>query len=278
MGFQAQLKDQLRRVYHRLSYPFMKRLVVRNRDLKDRYRGERCFVLCTGASLLELDLSKLAGEKAMACNRLYLHPQFGCLNLVAYFEMDSARTVFKTQSSYQVAGRTEHVHEYFRDLGVISAGKPWPMVMSAESAGTVRKRGLFKRSDVRYLKCFATIKNATTLSNDMAGKFTFSDGVVYAMIASAIYMGFKEIYLVGSGYTLSPFQSGHFYDGWSKTSPDTVDIRHSILNRFATERGVRVFNVAPEGFASPVYERISAADLYKAIGVPLTKPNETESS
>ncbi len=39
---------------------------------RDRHRGERCFILGNGPSLIRLDLSKLRGERTFGLNRIYL--------------------------------------------------------------------------------------------------------------------------------------------------------------------------------------------------------------
>ena len=120
-------------------------------------------------------------------------------------------------------------------------------------------------------------------------------GSIYNMITAAIYMGFKEIYLCGAGYTYQPMQFFTYYyqpsfpidfpkekrnkviDEIKKLEPVSifkveqdelsyrpiwVDDRpvsdsHRIMNEFAKAVGVKIFNITPEGFKSPIYDKIT---------------------
>ena len=48
--------------------------------------------------------------------------------------------------------------------------------------------------------------------NDISKRITFLDGSLFTMIATAIYMGFKKIVLVGTDFALYPQLQYHFYD------------------------------------------------------------------
>ena len=130
------------------------------------------------------------------------------------------------------------------------------IINSAENVNFIQKNNLFKGNTVLYLKGKTTIGRTKTLSNDMAGNFTFCDGVVYTMIASAIYMGFKEIYLAGADYTFYPVQSGHFYDDWVKHDYHDVDHNHYRVKEFADQQGVAIYNITPDNLESPVYRKV----------------------
>jgi hypothetical protein len=139
------------------------------------------------------------------------------------------------------------------------------------------------------------------------------------MILILIYMGFKEIYLAGAGYTYDPVYELHFYDNlvvprslgrekaeceakravadrnqntgskleyygvWPKDDfyrvvcvtrreSDPNKDRHRLMKRYAAERGVRIYNIVPDGFGSPVYEKRTWAEVVKDV---LPNPGRT---
>ena len=52
--------------------------IARLAALRDRHRGERCFILGNGPSLKRTDLSKLRNETTFGLNRIYLaFPEMG---------------------------------------------------------------------------------------------------------------------------------------------------------------------------------------------------------
>ena len=131
--------------------------------------------------------------------------------------------------------------------------------------------------------------------NDISKRITFLDGSLFTMIATAIYMGFKEIILIGTDFALYPQLQYHFYDSptFDKSinkedfesclsdlckahdlellsvletdthfcpkfiSKDKVNVRHKITNNFAIKNNVKIFNIVSEGFESPIYEKIA---------------------
>ena len=50
------------------------------------------------------------------------------------------------------------------------------------------------------------------------------------MIAGAIYMGFKEVILVGCDYLFSPPRSGHFFEKNKGVEISNIEYLHSSLD------------------------------------------------
>ena len=57
--------------------------IARLEALRDRHRGERCFVIGNGPSLQRTDLTKLRGERTFGLNRIYL--KFGELGFATSY-------------------------------------------------------------------------------------------------------------------------------------------------------------------------------------------------
>ena len=116
---------------------------------------------------------------------------------------------------------------------------------------------LLKKQEVFYVKPSHASSSSSVLLHDLTKRNAFMDGSVFFMIASSIFMGFKELYLCGCGYTYQPLQSGHYYEDWTQLDHEPVDNKHHIMKKFADEYGVKIYNVVPDGFESPVYEKVS---------------------
>jgi len=255
-------RDFVRPHYHVLTYYLRRHLLAANREYKNLYKGQRCFVICTGASIRNMDLTVLKNEFVIGCNLFFQHPDFHALKVAAFFELEPWRRFRETTIPYYRGG------DYHRDLVRVATQKSCPLFVSADNARAFAQSDVFAGANLRYIKCFQSLRTATNLRNDLAGKFTFMDGVVYAMIATAIYMGFEEIYLAGCDYTFQPRQSGHFYEDWTKLDQKPVDREHVRLREFADRAGVRIINIAPEGFSSPIYEFIRPSDLSRLVSRP----------
>lgn len=284
-------------------------IVERNSSLRNRYCGERCFILGNATSLNEIDFNQLDNEYTFGCSNLFYHKNACQLNLSFYADLEPF------YNAHYRPFVTRFVRKYFWT----SVGNTWQnpnarFFVRVGSRRFLEKNGLLKERKVHYIKSLSPMLKASKLINNLSERITFTDGSIYFMIAAAIYMGFKELYLCGSGYTYKPRLNYHFYDEypnrqigpWKKpifsryvpekernemihkfadergldilkvrqegdydvvtfTKNDTVDERHRIMNRFAESKGVKIYNVVPDGFESPVYEKVSFEELIRRI-------------
>ena len=73
-----------RKFYTCYSYFRNKSILDKNKELKNKYLGERCFVIGHGPSINQQDLTKLKNEYAFACNHFYLHRQLNIIKPTFY--------------------------------------------------------------------------------------------------------------------------------------------------------------------------------------------------
>lgn len=137
---------------------------------------------------------------------------------------------------------------------------------------------------------------------DLTKRSTCGGGSIFDSILALAYMGFKEIYLCGAGYTYEPVYVLHFYDNFAfpksmgrekaeiaakkaidnrnmkilsnyeyhgifekndlymalyskKMGFDSNMDKHRILNDYARSQRVKIYNIVPDGFESPIYEK-----------------------
>lgn len=138
-------------------------------SLKDRHRGERCFILGNGPSLARTDLSLLRGEVTFGMNRVYL--LFDTLGF---------------QTTYYVAVNDLVIEQCARDL----RGLRGPKFIAWRGRQWLRgdSEAVFLDTDYMGEEDFA---------QDVAGRVFEGSTVTYVALQIAFHLGFQDVVLVG---------------------------------------------------------------------------------
>ncbi len=136
---------------------------------RDRYKGQRCFVVGNGPSLKKTDLSKLANEFTLGMNRIYL----------AFDEHDF-------QTSCLVSVNDLVLEQCYQEIQSL----PIPKFV------TWRARKYFEAvQDTLFLDTdYTTPEN---FNGDATGRLFEGFTVTYVCLQLAYYMGFSEAILIG---------------------------------------------------------------------------------
>jgi hypothetical protein len=164
-------------------------LVRRNSELLDRHRGERCFILCNGPSVKNQDLSRLAGEIVFTVANGYHHP---------LFDIFRPRYHCVPQVGTQQLTETE-ITAWFREME--SRLGSAELFLSTVDEPLVTRDGLFHGRTLHYLFFNGSFDgwprdDIIDISRDVPG--VQSVPIMGLMIA--MYMGFKEIFLLGTDH------------------------------------------------------------------------------
>jgi len=225
------------------SYLFQKeevrRLMRCNVRFKSCYKGSRCFILATGPSIGEQDLSCLSREFCFSVGEFYLHPNASTINPAFHVEAPNhlpydfgaiEPTLYRIQKYYP---RLQHLF-----LGNSNYSFSFSNYLLAQPASY---KGSFS---------FVNYQNSPQLDEFNYRQASIWDitktpfgarTVVYAAIQIAVYMGFSEIYLLGCDHDyLTRFLFGnhdnaHFYDDNSSLLSGTVSGSSSFLSSFSLE-------------------------------------------
>ena len=220
-----------------------KRLCKANSKFKDIHAGERCFILGNGPSLRDVDLSLLADEFVFSCNR------------------------FSKIKDYKKAKTNIHVWADPAFFGLYDANKLeeealWANYRAiAEEAPLcfvpvfahdfVCKNKLEHLLNINYL--FDLIPILLTpfqdISYDLCAPVSRAYCVVQEAIIIALYMGFKEIYLLGCDETtIIPYietllkqdiSVSHAYDDDPLAELIKMQMKHySISDKFCLQYGL----------------------------------------
>lgn len=271
------LPPELERVLKRSLERVSARSMLRNRELKDRHAGQRrCFVIGNGPSLKGMDLKPLVNEFTISANSFYKHPDAAALDLKylcigdAHFMINEPRAV-----------------EWHR---IIEQRMPHTtLILHAQARALIAEHGLYRNHECFFVEgSAAPAKRASELDFDLSRPLNvgFTTGTLI-MIPLAIYLGFKEIYLLGfdANWLENLDRSYHFYDsheqfpefdavstdGRGNSYENEVEsVRrefesHRLLSIRSRELGIRIWN-ATVGGRVDTYPRIRLEDVLSPRG------------
>ena len=169
-------------------------LIAKNTVYKDCHKGERCFILGNGPSIRELDFYKLKDEYVFTVNQLSRLDNFYELNTnyhmwsdERFFDLDATR------------------HEDMELLEVMKKvkGKSNPVVFYKVFAKKMIDSYLLH--DILNISYFDDVYIPNTTDKlkfvDYSKPVPVFPTVIHYLICLSVYMGFKEIYLLGCDCT-----------------------------------------------------------------------------
>ena len=223
--------------------------------LKDGHKGERCFVLGNGPSLTFDDLGKLKDEKTFGCNSL-------CL---AFGKLGFSTTYFCFQSSGVYKKHKAIIDSLAKD-----------QVIYARNCFRLNFKGLSHLWEDAIPYCLFPhidyMKEKTKRFSVKPHSIVY-DGytIVYSMLQIAVFMGFREIYILGVDCDYSHGKNNNHFIGSETEKVREKEINYAGLlmnqaferaRRFADENGIKIINCAPGGNLN-AFERKSLDDVLK---------------
>lgn len=203
---------------------------------KDIHKGKRCFVVATGPSLTTVDYLKMKEEYTIGVNGL-------CL----WFQKHGVETDYFVVSDDDVFRRVEST------LAKAKSTKVFISDRVAQKETAAKKYQLFP---VTVWNRFMTKDSCKKISNDFSVCSYDEETVVLHAIQLAIYMGFKEIYLVGTDCNYSQgkkYAVDHGKPVDAKVGPKMIRA-YLPVKVYQDKFGVKVFN-ATRGGMLEVFDR-----------------------
>lgn len=220
------------------------------RAVKNRHHGDRCFIVCTGPSLKLEDLDKIKNEYTIGVNSI----------IKAYEKTDWRPTYYALVDLYAFG-------EYLKQNDV-----PGNKLALAESF--LHYRTKLKTQDPNALYVPISYYNHTShymkkhkikFSSDISVCIYDCFTVTNMAIQIAIYMGFKDIYIIGADCNYNPAQM-HFIEtpGIDDKQRKAKNLSQSVAlsiegykaaKEFAKRHHVNIYN-ATRGGKLEVFERV----------------------
>jgi len=268
----SQSLSGLMNIYKRLSSfnPKGGVLCSPNTRFKGVYQGKRCFILCNGPSVNKQDLLPLKNEIVFSVSNGYhykdyltIQPRFHCVPKAPckkYFTLDKAMDWLNQM-----------------DKGLGSA----ELFLDVAEERLIREKRLFPGRKINYLYT-GTVFSAKSAKPIDISKITLSPQSVPIMcLMIAMYMGFKNIYLIGADHdSCVTGEYKYFYgtkgipgkeafvssDGKIKNleverqATDDLMVQYNIIKRVAENQGITIYN-ATLGGALEVFPRVNFEEV-----------------
>jgi hypothetical protein len=271
-NIQKVILSNLRRM--RMLDPELRSILARNKVFQNCHSGERCFILGTGPSINKQDLTLLRGEVCISLNTFYIHKDYHLIN----------------PRYHLISGLALHPlipHEvglqWFREMEERITDAI--IFLNYFDREFVLKHGLFKDRKVHYLFFGANWDDLLVKGIDATKALYPAQSVSVIAIQLALYMGFKEIYLLGLDHDwILRFVKRlptHFYKpedsileksgltDWDKTDWEeqfwcnwNLWRQYKKLKAFAQSKDIAIYNATAGGLLD-VFERVDYNSLFK---------------
>jgi hypothetical protein len=258
----AQLRQQ--EEADRLRRPL--ELSARNVDLRDLHKGERCFILCNGPSVKRQDIGGLRNEHVFSVSSGYHHPDYSAISPAYHFV---------PQLTYGRLTPDDAV-TWFREIDA-KLGRTSLFLNYTEQA-LVEKTGLFREREVRYVTFAGLFSDYDPVAiPDISRRIPAVQSVAIMCLMVAMYMGFREIYLIGTdhdsfrtgeytyffeptvlkGKDPSTDADGKLVGGWYDELSALAVLwgQYRIIKTMAEHHGIQIFN-ATSGGELDVFPRV----------------------
>lgn len=229
------------------------------KTLKGIHTGKRCFVIGNGPSLRPTDLDMLKGDFTFAANRIF-----------QIFDQTSWRP------SYYLSVDDKFLKEAQNNLVDYDLGHMFLRYGKCSLTGPTNKLTKIFIEPFQFRDKHADFTKY--ISEDVSDHFCDGFTVTYEGIQLAIFMGFKEIYLLGvdHNYSHSLDTSGKvcvdttvqdYFDNskYTKTSNYPFDLvttqySYTIAREYCDTHGIKIYN-ATRGGKLEVFERVDFDEL-----------------
>ena len=252
----------LKRIYiENFLYP---KILKRNNVFKDKYSGDRCFILGNGSSLNEMNLGSLKNEYTFVMNSFFIHPQFEEINpsFFSNIEPFDGLELLPTDNYFYPVNYYANMDKFFEKRRV-------KLFFRIDTKKFIDDNKLFLDQEIYYLNpANENILKKSKLNDDITKSFSFMDGVIYSSIGLAAYMGFKEIFLIGCDFDHILTKSEiHFYENKEVPTLASASNKELALNlytylskmekikKFLEGKGVKIYNAGIGGMTD-IFERV----------------------
>lgn len=239
----------------RLGFPSKK--YKRLLEFKDKHKGQRCFIIATGPSLTYSDLDMIKDEITFSMNSIILSYNQTSFRPTYYGIQDT--NVYKRLYPEIIRNQDQQISFYSDGIDAdeknMTPPKRWIPICT---------NGQYHFYEYLYEpgNFFARFSsNAYAMLYD-------GYSITYTLIELAVYMGVKEIYLLGCDSTYSPdknkqhfIESGqHDPEELRKTATDRLTVAYKKAKDYTDKHGVKIYN-ATRGGVLEVFPRVNLDDV-----------------
>jgi hypothetical protein len=236
-------------------HPWRRASIARLAALKDRHRGERCFIIGNGPSLKDTDLSRLKNEYTFGMNRVYL-----------------AFQDWGFPTSFLVSVNSLVIEQCYADFQALEM----PKFFSWRSRKLLYPAG----EPDAHTHFLHTTYTGPKFASDVRGRLWEGATVTYVCLQLAFHMGFETAVLIGVDHSFATkgkpnttvvsegddpnhFDAGYFGKGfrWQLPDLDTSEVGYHMANH-AYQRAGRTVLDATVGGKLEVFKKVPYDNLF----------------
>ena len=227
---------------------FRDKRYIHLKKLKNIHANKRCFIVCTGPSLTLDDVETLKNEYTFGMNSIH-----------KLFNRTSWRPTY-----YGIVGldvyKKIHEDEYFDQIENAFVSS---IIGKHIENPTLPQYAFFPVDDFAF-RLSKKGGPVIRFSDDIYSIVYDAATVAFTLMQIAIYMGFKEIYLIGCDCDYSG-EKQHFDDYGLKPVEEDPEKRmilaYQVAKEYADSHGIKIYN-ATRGGKLEVFERVNFDDLF----------------
>ncbi len=269
-------------MYHLRNYQRKKNIAKpppaleqRNERFKDCHKGERCFVLACGPSIKQQDLSMLKDEICIGVNNFFVHKDYALIRPNYHCAPDVLEW-------HNTTVNEEYAIKWFREME--TRLQHTVLFLSHGDKEIIKQSNLFHNKEVYYFHFRYNWENFEDTGVDAASPIPAGKSVAILAIEIALYMGCKQIYLLGCDHNwlLHYGESRHFYAedenvivrpelGYTEFEGKGVEeaFRYHIelwtqykrIQQYAESHEIHIYNATP-GSMLDVFPRVRFESLF----------------
>lgn len=233
--FTPKMLGKLISIKHIFNYKYDKSLF--SNQLQNLEKGNRCFIVGTGSSIKQQDLTLLKDEIVIGVSGLYNHDDFKTIHPKYYVNPP----IFSSHSKYY---SEDKFVSYLKEM---DSNLPDSTILFLHIGDKkyIEKYNIFQGNTIMwkdYRRWDEEVINSINLSS-MPGIFSVSESAIQI----AIYLGFDEIYLLGFDHDWYNGLFNYAFDlkqarrHFAESAKDVI-LKHNIDSEFQMRRHARIFN------------------------------------
>lgn len=218
---------------------------------KDIHNGDRCFIIATGPSLTMKDLELLKNEYTFGMNAI----------IKKFSDTDFRPTYYGIQDHLVYASIENEVLQWYENANNVFVADRIKWHSTIGKHWNVFALNMSYHAYQRWFKENFFVKYCDDIYRLVYSGFS----ITYSLIEIAIYMGFKEIYLIGADCSFNVSNDRHFVEhGVTDTKLDTASARniagYEAAKVHAERRDVHIYNATRGGYLE-VFPRVNFDDI-----------------
>lgn len=218
--------------------------------LKDINKGKRCVIVATGPSLRIEDLDKLASVDILTFGVNNIGSAYGTTQWRPTYYVGIDRSLIESEYFQTVKPEEQSRYSFISDLSECYWKEP-----HKENVLKVHPCNIWP---VHWYPKF---------SEDVSRKVYIGGTVVYISIQIAVYLGFEEIYLLGTDFTGSNGYARKYRHFYTEKQLDSVCYSEQVrfgygkAKQYADTHGIKIYN-ATRGGELEIFERVNFDELF----------------